>query len=158
MFFVAEQARVALRNVTCAFPTMPVYTVMSAVLVFINHPRIASLVSVTGTQTPRARPRFATLTLDTACDAALTPPGPGATAALQASSGMPRLITAPVQVRSRCRKNWYEKKSQINSNLIQLSLSSACYNQECLKGPWGNPRSWSLSRNRFGGGEGEKDR
>lgn len=96
--FVAEQASAALRNVTCAFPTMLVSTVTSAVLVFTNPPRTVFRVSATGTRTPRAPPRFATLRLDTAYGAPTTPPGPGANSALQASLGMPGPITAAGQV------------------------------------------------------------
>lgn len=100
VFFVTKQASAALQNVTCAFPTTPVYTVMSAVLVFTSPPRSVFRVSVTGTQTPRALPRFATLTLDTAYDVPTTPLGPGVISALQASLAMPRHTTAPGQVRT----------------------------------------------------------
>lgn len=91
---MAEQVSVALRSVTCAFPTMLVYNVMNAVLVYTNHPRIVFLVSVTGMQTQGALPRFATLKLDTAFNVPITPLGPGVISVLQASLGMPRPITA----------------------------------------------------------------
>lgn len=100
--FVTEQVSVAPQNVTCAFPTMLVYTVMNAVLVYTNHLRIVFLVSVMGMQTLKARPKFATLKLATAYDVPITLPDPGAISVLQASLGTPRHITAPVQVSPHC--------------------------------------------------------
>lgn len=72
---------------------------MSAALASSNHPPRAFHVTAAGMQTLRTHPSFVILTPATASAASTTPLGLSASSALQASLGMPRLITAPVQVR-----------------------------------------------------------
>lgn len=105
--YVSSQIPVALPYATSASPSIPVYTVMSAVLVYTSHPRVVFHVTAVGMQTLRAQPRFVTLTLDSVSSVSTTPLVPGVISVLQDSLGMPKDITALVQV-----KLYYDCKSQ----------------------------------------------
>lgn len=105
--YVSSQIPVALPYVTSASTVIPVYTVMSAVLVYTSHRRVVFHVTAVGMQTLRALPRFATLRLDSVSSVSITPLVPGAISVLQDSLGMPKDITALVQV-----KLYYKCKSQ----------------------------------------------
>lgn len=96
---VPVQIPVAPQCVTSAFPSTAAHSVMSAALASSKHPGFVFHVTAAGMQTLRAPPSSVTPTPATASTASTTPPGPSASSVLQASSGTPRHITVPVQVR-----------------------------------------------------------